>query len=164
MNGGQTYIYPTNYHCQSSFNEDVDGGELAASDDDKNQSNDTFDDVEVVEAVPVTLQENAEVCLLNQTRLNSISEENGQDVVNGEEDRADLNQLVSQQPILSPFANSFDYAQFYNAFYYPGCMVAPFPVVGNGKGNSQEDSNDRKIKQMYVQCFRNVLRSIWRNE
>ncbi|XP_065083057.1 uncharacterized protein LOC135705315 [Ochlerotatus camptorhynchus] len=131
MNGGQTYIYPTNYHCQSSFNEDVDGGELAASDDDKNQSNDTFDDVEVVEAVPVTLQENAEVCLLNQTRLNSISEENGQDVVNGEVDIADLNQQVPQQPILSPFANSFDYAQFYNAFYYPGCMVAPFPVVGN---------------------------------
>lgn len=144
MNGGQTYIYPTNYHCQSSFNDDgqigevnVDGGELAASEDDKNQSNDTFDDVGVVEAVPDTLPENAEVCLLkDQTRLNSISEENGQDVVDGEEDRADLNQQVPQQPMLSPFANSFDYAQFYNAFYYPSCMVAPFPVVENGKGNS----------------------------
>lgn len=139
MNGGQTYIYPTNYHCQSSFSEDgqneevnVDEEELAASADDKNQSNDTFGNfVEVEAAVPDTFQEDAEVCLLkDQIKLNSISEENGQDAVNGGEDIADLNQQVPQQPMLSPYANSFDYAQFYNAFYYPSCMVAPFPVVG----------------------------------
>lgn len=138
MNGGQTYIYPTNYHCQSSFNEDgqneevnVDGEELAASADDKNQSNDTFDNFGEVVTTPDTFQEDAEVCLVkDQIKLNSVSEENGQDEVNGDEDIADLNQQVPQQPMLSPFASSFDYAQFYNAFYYPSCMVAPFPVVG----------------------------------
>ncbi|XP_053685135.1 uncharacterized protein LOC128734805 isoform X2 [Sabethes cyaneus] len=42
---------------------------------------------------------------------------------------ADMEQFVPQQPILSPYVNAYDYAQFYNAYYYPGCVMAPFPVA-----------------------------------
>lgn len=158
MNGGQTYIYPPNYHCQSSFNEDgqienADESEPAVSGGDQNQSTDTLDGVLEAEAVA-----NALNTVDTNTRLNSISEETAEGLLN-ESDSADLNQQVPQQTMLPPLENSFDYAQFYNAFYYPGCMMTPFPVVGDetyydqfggvGEEEQARQQSFRKRKKRY---------------
>lgn len=145
MNGGQTYIYPPNYHCQSSFDEGgqvelTDAAEPIASDGDQHQPAD--DSVSEIENAANVLD----------ARLNSISEETVDGLVN-ENDSEEFNQQVPQQAMLTSFENCYDYAQYYNPFFYPGCVVAPFPMVGNEMYCDQFDvvSEEEQARQ---QSFR----------
>lgn len=160
MNGGQTYIYPPNYHCpSSSFNEggpteNADELDPAASICDPNQATELLDGVS--ETAPTI---NGLEASESDTRFNGIPEETVEGLVNGNDGEDSNQQVPQQQSMLSPLDGSYDYAQFYNALYYPGCMVAPFPVLGNEMyydqfgGVSEEDQarqqSFRKRKKRY---------------
>lgn len=152
MNGGQTYIYPPNYHCpSSSFNEggpteNADELDPAASICDPNQATELLDGVS--ETAPTI---NGLEASESDTRFNGIPEETVEGLVNGNDGEDSNQQVPQQQSMLSPLDGSYDYAQFYNALYYPGCMVAPFPVLGNGKDDEVVFRNlDSHLKVLII--------------
>ncbi|XP_055532492.1 uncharacterized protein LOC129722773 isoform X2 [Wyeomyia smithii] len=156
MNGGQTYIYPPNYNCQTSavFDQE-DQTELGHVEDFPSGNQIQMPDV------ADTIEEDPDQSAINQSATGAAEDsehsmcaaypspvetasDNAGAICNGyaaaeqqpleeeEEaslDDAELDHLVPQQPLLSPYVNAYDYAQFYNTFYYPGCVMAPFPVV-----------------------------------
>ncbi|XP_058828797.1 uncharacterized protein LOC131688517 [Topomyia yanbarensis] len=148
MNGGQTYIYPPNYHCSATLDT---GGQV-----DVEQVNDVstpIDASEVPQAtdsdnspIPVTgadLTENVEQQLVDagigyyeassQQGDGAFSVPNEAEIEqpDGEKEVTfdSLDPNVALQTVLPPYGNGYDYAQFYNAYYYPGCVMAPFPVL-----------------------------------
>ncbi|XP_029720422.1 uncharacterized protein LOC109407553 [Aedes albopictus] len=150
MNGGQTYIYPPNYHCPSTFNEDAQTGDAeeedpAASIGDQIQSSESFNGIS--ESAVQGLQDTVDSDIM----FNSISEETVEALVS-ENDGADSNQQVPQQSMLSPLDSSYDLAQYYNNFYY-GCMLTPFPVV-NGDMYYDQFGGVSEEEQVREQSFR----------
>lgn len=113
MNGGQTYIYPPSYNAsepsQSTFEEASQSDEVQQTEDHQ---------VEVADAGA-----NDEV---------SEQKKEGDLGLQAEESAEDPDQQMTPEQFLAPYDNGYDYAQFYNNFYYPGCVMAPFPVVDNG--------------------------------
>lgn len=145
MNGGQTYIYPSNYNCQattsenSPVEEDVppknpEDSVVACNEEIADSMQKDCEDVRAEtsfttpEAAPPPEQET------NGTSCKQLSEEIAADNVEGVQSQPSLDQHVPQQEqVLSPYPEGYDYTQFYNAFYYPpGCVIAPFPILANG--------------------------------
>ncbi|XP_058466301.1 uncharacterized protein LOC131439384 [Malaya genurostris] len=150
MNGGQTYIYPPNYHCTAPF----DDAGLVDDKHDKmspNQVDSTISLAKETQPVDVSNTSNnsnsiADVDLLENVNTNieyndPSSQPNDEiSLVSNEyrnEPNVDVKEVIyetleptmPQISVISPYGNGYDYAQFYNAFYYPGCVVAPFPIV-----------------------------------
>uniref|UniRef100_A0A1Q3FQH4 Putative serine/threonine-protein kinase kinx n=1 Tax=Culex tarsalis TaxID=7177 RepID=A0A1Q3FQH4_CULTA len=121
MNGGQTYIYPPNYNLSQSQTFEGEEGSQAGGDVQQTDSSET------------ELPGNGVLLDEGDASANEGSEQTKAD---GLEDKTveedSLDQQMTPQQFLAPYANGYDYAQFYNNFYYPGCVMAPFPVVDNG--------------------------------
>lgn len=122
MNGGQTYIYPPNYNLSQSqtFEENEEGADVQQPDSSTESELPTADDGGLLAESDASANEGSD-----QTKTEGGLEEGGGQTVDDEE--------MTPQQFLAPYANGYDYAQFYNNFYYPGCVMAPFPVVENGK-------------------------------
>ncbi|XP_055591514.1 uncharacterized protein LOC129743507 [Uranotaenia lowii] len=143
-NGGQTYIYPPNYHCQTTMYDggtlehdpqmqpsllespppisDIPASELSNGGDNLNLKDEAAPISAPVEAAP----------LLDDTDNSAL------DTTIGEKEEM-FNESFEQQ-MLQPVPNFYDYAQFYNAFYYPGCIMAPLPIFEDAFYDEPDDT------------------------
>lgn len=120
MNGGQTYIYPPNYNLSQS--QSFEDGASQSGDPDV-----LLQTADPTEELPTTSSG-------DDVPSTNDSEDSEEQKPKSEEELEADQQMTpqQQQQFLAPYANGYDYAQFYNNFYYPGCVMAPFPVVDNG--------------------------------
>ncbi|XP_055620176.1 uncharacterized protein LOC129764748 [Toxorhynchites rutilus septentrionalis] len=158
MNGGQTYIYPPNYHCQPTFEGDnqmagliVNGsvaepsvepihseviknshtmdatgiGDSACCDSNSLENNDS------VESEGASRFQQAEwISDDGETLVNGTVHEQGR--VSEVDNTDNSDQQVPQEQIdMNFYVNGYDYAQLYNTFYYPSCVMAPLTVFEN---------------------------------
>lgn len=167
MNGGQTYIYPPNYHCQATVGDDdqkenvqgVDSEQAHIAEESVEGLHTTeetgIDDSVITDA---SLSENVKSLIMEQASSCSQQDHDDSNVTvltneidivlqtDADEASNDLDQSVPQQQIMSPYADGYDYAQFYNAFYYPGCVVTPLPILSNGMYYDQyEEEHARQL-------------------
>uniref|UniRef100_A0A8D8A6U8 (northern house mosquito) hypothetical protein n=1 Tax=Culex pipiens TaxID=7175 RepID=A0A8D8A6U8_CULPI len=119
MNGGQTYIYPPNYNLSQTFEENEEGADVQQPDSATESELPKADDGGLLAESDASANDGSD-----QTKAEGGLEDGGGQTVDDEE--------MTPQQFLAPYANGYDYAQFYNNFYYPGCVMAPFPVVENG--------------------------------
>lgn len=167
LNGGQTYIYPPNYHCQATVVDDDqkdnvqrdDSEAVHVAEESKEGLHATEEaliddsvitDASLSENVKSLISEQASSCTQqdhDNSNVNVLTNET--DIVaqtEGDETSIDLDQNVPQQQMMLPYADGYEYAQFCNAFYYPGCVVAPFPIVSNGMYYDQyEEEHARQL-------------------
>ncbi|EDS45728.1 conserved hypothetical protein [Culex quinquefasciatus] len=136
MNGGQTYIYPPNYNLSQSqtFEENEEDADVQQPDSSTESELPTADDGGLLAESDASANEGSD-----QTKTEGGLEEGGGQTVDDEE--------MTPQQFLAPYANGYDYAQFYNNFYYPGCVMAPFPVVENAKSQPNSKSVEPRSQQ-----------------